>query len=296
MHRSAAGRSRALIFDPFAGISGDMLLGALVDLGLPPDWLRELVDSTGVGAAVSVERATRSGIDCGRVRFTLPPERRHRHLPDVLAVVDGSGATESAKRRAGAVFQRIAEAEAAVHGVSIDRVHFHEVGALDSVLDVLCGVAGVAELGYARCYTRPVAVGTGTVEIEHGVYPLPAPATARLLQGIPVRETPYPDECTTPTGAALVAELTGGRRSPADVVFGRSGFGAGTRDPEGRPNCLRLIECTVGADETVVLVQADVDDMAPEYVAAARDAVMDAGALDVALVRVDMKKGRPGLR
>jgi uncharacterized protein (TIGR00299 family) protein len=296
MHESEPQRHRALIFDPFAGISGDMLLGALVDLGLSPDWLRSLVDSVGVDVTVEVEGASRSGIACHRVRFRLPPERSHRHLSDVLALVHGSAATDAAKRRAEAVFRRIAEAEAAVHGVAVEAVHFHEVGALDSVLDVLCGVAGVAELGYDRFYTRPVAVGSGTVEIAHGAYPLPAPATARLLNGLPVRETAYPEECTTPTGAALLAELTGGRRTPAEVMYGRSGYGAGERDPEGRPNCLRLIECTTAADASVLVVQADVDDQSPEYVAAARDALMEAGALDVTLARVDMKKGRPGLR
>lgn len=288
---------RALIFDPFAGISGDMILGALVDLGLPADWLRELVASLGLPIHVIVERADRSGIACGRVRFEVPDEVSHRHLPDVLELVDRSGASSRAKERAGAVFERLAEVEAEVHGVAVEKVHFHEVGALDSILDVLCGVAGVYERGYERCYTRPVAVGSGTVEIAHGRFPLPAPATARLLEGLPVRETAFPEECTTPTGAALLATLTDGARVPDTVVYGRSGFGAGTRDPDGRPNCLRLIECrTEAAAESVLVVEADIDDMAPEYVAAARDALMAAGALDVTLTRIDMKKGRPGVR
>jgi pyridinium-3,5-bisthiocarboxylic acid mononucleotide nickel chelatase len=129
------------------------------------------------------------------------------------------------------------------------------------------------------------------------VYPLPAPATARLLEGLPVRETGYPEECTTPTGAALLAALTDGARVPGEVVYGRSGFGAGTRDPEGRPNCLRVIECTLAqAADSLYVIQADIDDMAPEYVAAARDELAAAGAVDVVLSRVDMKKGRPGVR
>ncbi|HSH46245.1 MAG TPA: LarC family nickel insertion protein, partial [Longimicrobiales bacterium] len=174
--------------------------------------------------------------------------------------------------------------------------HFHEVGALDAILDVLCGVAGVLELGFTTCYTRPVAVGSGTAEMAHGSFPLPAPATARLLEGLPVRETGYPEECTTPTGAALLATLTEGRRVPGEVVYGRSGFGAGTRDPEGRPNCLRLVECQVSeVTSPVVLVQADLDDMAPEYVSAAREDLAEA-ALDVTLSWTTMKKGRPGLR
>ncbi len=292
--------ANALIFDPFAGISGDMLLGALVDLGLPADWLEALVGSLGVSASVVVERSDRSGILCGRVRFELPEERSHRHLKDVLAIVESSGLGDSVVARASRVFRRIAEAEAAIHGVAVEKVHFHEVGALDSILDVLCAVAGLEELGYQDCYTRAVAVGSGTVEIEHGRYPLPAPATARLLQGLPVRETGYPEECTTPTGAALLAELTGGRRPPAEVRYGRSGYGAGSRDPAGRPNCLRLIECAIAAPasgaEPIHVLQADLDDLAPEYVASVRETLLNAGALDVTLCSVAMKKGRPGVR
>ncbi|NIP78786.1 MAG: nickel pincer cofactor biosynthesis protein LarC [Gemmatimonadetes bacterium] len=288
---------RALIIDPFAGISGDMLLGGLVDLGLPGEWLRDFVAATGLPGRVEIERVDRSGIACTRVRLDLPEEPAHRHLPDVLEVIAGSGAEARVRQTAAAVFRRLAEAEAAVHGVAVEEVHFHEVGALDSILDVLCGTAAVYELGLERCYTRPVAVGTGTVAMEHGSYPLPSPATARLLEGMRVRETGYPEECTTPTGAALLAELTNGTPVPAEVIYGRSGFGAGTRDPQGRPNCLRLLECRVTEPGVgVYAVQADIDDLAPEYVAAARDALMDVGALDATLTRIDMKKGRPGVR
>ena len=287
-----------LIFDPFAGISGDMLLGALVDLGLEADWLRELVASLDVPGDVVVERTDRSGISCGRVRFDLPHEHSHRHLPDVLEIVDRAALPESVRQQAARVFRRLADAEAAVHGVAVEQVHFHEVGALDSILDVVCGIGGLHELGYERFFTRPVAVGSGTVEIAHGRFPLPAPATGRLLSGLPVRETGYAEEQTTPTGAALLAEVTGGAHAPVEAVYGRSGFGAGTRDPEGRPNCLRLIECQVTepSGPAVYVLQADVDDLAPEYVAAAREDLTDAGALDVVVTRVDMKKERPGVR
>lgn len=291
--------AQALIFDPFAGISGDMLLGAMVDLGLPEDWLAQLVESLRSGAGVRVERVVRSGIACRHVRFVVPEEKRHRHLSDVLEIVASSGLSDSVATRAARVFHRIAEAEAAIHGVAVERVHFHEVGALDSILDVVCGIAAVEELGYTRCFTRPVAVGSGTVEIDHGRYPLPAPATARLLEGLVVRETGYAEECTTPTGAALLAELTGGEAPPTEVRYGRTGYGAGSRDPVGRPNCLRVVEAhgvaPDGAD-TVHVLHADLDDMSPEYIAAARDTLLDAGALDVTLARVAMKKGRPGVR
>ena len=295
--------ANALIFDPFAGVSGDMILGALIDLGLSAEWLAERVEavSAGAGTAIglTVERVDRSGIECGRVRLDLPEETRHRHLADVLEIVGSSGLEAQVAERAAGVFRRIAEAEAAIHGVDVERVHFHEVGALDSIVDVVCAVAGVDRLGYRHFFTRPIGVGTGTVEIAHGSYPLPAPATARLLAGLPVRETGYGQECTTPTGAALVAELTEGRRAPTEVVWGRSGFGAGSRDPEGRPNALRLIECRVEASDAagpVRVLQADIDDLSPEYVAAARDTLLEAGAVDVTLTRTEMKKGRSAVR
>lgn len=295
-----------LIIDPFAGMSGDMFLGGLVELGLEPDRLRSFVAATGLDAEVAVERVDRSGIACTRVAFRLPEEEQpHRHLSDVLDIVRGANLPDSVRERAEGVFRLLAEAEAAVHGVDVEMVHFHEVGALDSILDVVCAAAGVDALGYSTFYTRPVAVGRGTVTMDHGEYPLPAPATARLLSGLPVRETGFEEECTTPTGAALLAALTGGTLPPPEVIYGRSGFGAGRRDPAGRPNCLRLQECRISAPSgaesghggrAVYALQADVDDLSAEYVAGARETLMEAGALDVTVARVDMKKGRPGVR
>jgi pyridinium-3,5-bisthiocarboxylic acid mononucleotide nickel chelatase len=288
---------RGLIFDPFAGISGDMVLGALVDLGLPADWLREVVDSLATVAGVRVSRTERAGVSCARVEFDLPHEHRHRGLSDVLAIVEEARVPPAVRARAGQVFRRIADAEAEVHGIDVEAVHFHEVGALDTILDVLCATGGVAALGYEAFYSRPVAVGRGYVDIAHGRYPVPAPATAKLLAGLHVVDSGFDGECTTPTGAALLAELTGGRVAPSGVVLGRSGFGAGTRDPADRPNCLRVIECEVEArDEPLYVVQADMDDMAPEYAAAVQQAVLDAGARDSVVLQVGMKKGRPGIR
>ncbi len=296
---------RGLIVDPFAGISGDMFIGALVDLGLSEQWLHSFVASLELGVDVTVERVDRAGIACTRVVFELPRDTEHRGLSDVLEVIRGRSLPEPIRERAAAVFRRLAEAEASVHGVSVDEVHFHEVGAVDAIVDVLSVVAGVEELGCERLYTRPVAVGTGTVAMAHGELPLPAPATARLLEGLAVRETGYAEECTTPTGAALLAELTDGTSPPTEVIYGRSGYGAGARNPAGRANCLRLVTCRVpreaegetpGPQEAVYALQADVDDLSPEYVAAARESLMAAGALDVTMLRVDMKKGRPGVR
>jgi uncharacterized protein (TIGR00299 family) protein len=289
---------RALLFDPFSGISGDMMLGALVDLGLGERWLREFVEGLGLGAiGVRVDRVRRRGIDCAHVAFDLPPEHAHRHLRHVLEIIDRSVARDLAKQRARTAFTRLAEAEARVHGTAPDRVHFHEVGALDAILDVLGAMAGVEALGFETFFTRPVAVGSGWIDIEHGRFPVPAPATLRLLEGLPLTGLDLAGECTTPTGATILATLTNGRSAPSAIVATATGFGAGARDPDDRPNCLRLVACEVGESaEHLYLVQTDVDDMAPEYAPAAQEAVLAAGALDVVMTNIVMKKGRPGLR
>lgn len=289
---------RVLIFDPFAGISGDMMLGALIDLGLGEDWLREFVASLDLGViGVGVERVRRCDIACVKVSFELPPDRAHRHLRDVIEIISASGASETAKLRATHAFERLATAEAEVHGTTIDRVHFHEVGALDSILDVLGAMAGVEELGFEQFFTRPVAVGSGWIDMEHGRYPVPAPAALKVLEGLELAGFELPGECTTPTGAAILATLTEGKRTPTSVIAQRTGFGAGSNDPKDRPNCLRLIAGEMAeAADPLHLVQTDIDDMVPEYAPAAQEALLAAGALDVVVSNVTMKKGRPGLR
>jgi uncharacterized protein (TIGR00299 family) protein len=275
-----------------------MILGGLVDLGLDPDWLREFVASLGLGdLRIVIDRTMRAGISCARVHFDLPEEHAHRHLRDVLEIVERAQVPAAVRETAGRVFRRLAEAEAEIHGTTVDKVHFHEVGALDAILDVLCAAAGLAELGIERCYTRTVAVGTGYVDIAHGRFPLPAPATLKLLEGLPIRDSGFAGECTTPTGAALLGTLVEGRRVPAEVVALRSGYGAGTRDPEGYPNCLRLITCKVTAGhEMLYLVQSDLDDLVPEYAPPAQEALLAAGALDTVVLPIGRKKGRPGIR
>jgi len=255
---------------------------------------------------VHVERANRRGITAQHVRFAYPPEKAHRHLRHVVEIIDRSAAPAAAKERAKDAFRRIAEAEARVHGTTVEKVHFHEVGAMDAILDVLCVMSGVAELGFDEFRMRPAAVGSGWVDIEHGRYPVPAPATLGILEGLPVTGSELAGECTTPTGAAILATLTGGQAPPAHFTPGRIGYGAGTRNPEGHPNVLRIFEATVApaatgagsSDDGVVLwlLQADLDDMAPEYAASALDALLAAGAADAVVVHLGMKKGRPGLR
>lgn len=288
-----------LIFDPFAGISGDMTLGALIDLGTGEDWLREFVGDLGIGPVhVHIDRVTRRGIRAPHVRFEYAPEHAHRHLRHVVEIIDRCNAGDRVKAHAKDAFRRVAEAEAKIHGTTIEKVHFHEVGATDAILDIVCVMAAVEKLGFTEFRTRPVAIGSGWVDIEHGRYPVPAPATLDILRGIPLTGADLPGECTTPTGAAILATLTGGQPAPGRFSIERTGFGAGTRDPENTPNVLRLIAATaVGtAAEALWLIQADVDDLSPEYFASAQSALLEAGALDAVLIPVAMKKGRTGTR
>ncbi|HEX5872143.1 MAG TPA: nickel pincer cofactor biosynthesis protein LarC [Longimicrobium sp.] len=290
---------RGLIFDPFAGISGDMTVAALLDLGLPLEWLQRFVAGLNLGdIRVDAERVDRKGIACTRLVLQLPHEHAHRHLHHVVKIIEGTGVAPEVRDRAVHAFTLLAESEAAVHGTTIEKVHFHEVGALDAIVDVLSAVAGCHELGATSFYTRPVALGRGWVDMAHGHFPVPPPAVLKLLQGVPVADPEFQGECTTPTGAALIQALTGGAPPPATYTPVASGFGAGTRDPQDRPNCLRLvlIEPPGGADEGIVVIQCDIDDLTPEYVPTVLQAVLDAGAADCSAQPLVMKKGRPGVR
>ena len=289
---------KVLIFDPFAGISGDMTLGALLDLGLDSQWLQQFIATLGLGdIGVRIERTRRRGIECSHIRFELPHEPAHRHLQHVVEIIDRSHASDLTKARSVDAFTRLAQAEAEVHGSTVEQVHFHEVGGLDAILDVLCSMAAVEQLGFEDFFTRAVAVGHGWVDIEHGRFPVPAPATLKLLSGFAVSGSDLVGECTTPTGAAILAALTRGQPAPAAFRVIRSGFGAGTRDPADRPNVLRLIAAEIEpAAETLYVVQADLDDLSAEYVPAAQEALLRAGALDAVVSNIAMKKGRPGVR
>ena len=290
---------RGLIFDPFAGISGDMTVAALLDAGLPLEWLQGFVRDLALGEiGVDAERVDRKGIACTRLKLELPHEHAHRHLHHVVKIIDGTKVAPEVRDRAVNAFTLLAEAEAEVHGTTPEKVHFHEVGALDAIVDILSAVAGAAELGAKAYYTRPVALGRGWVDMAHGHFPVPPPATMKLLAGVPVADPDFQGECTTPTGAALIRALTGGVEPPAVFTPVRDGFGAGTRDPQDRPNCLRvvLIEEATGEAGTLLLVQCDVDDLPPEYVPPLIDAVLKAGAKDCTAAPLLMKKGRPGIR
>jgi pyridinium-3,5-bisthiocarboxylic acid mononucleotide nickel chelatase len=291
---------RIAIIDPAAGISGDMTLGALLSLGVPTTWLEELPARLGVGdVRVAVRDVRRAGITCKQVEFAIPEQPHGRHLGELLRVVERAPVSEWVKERALRAFRLLGEAEGRVHGVAPEKVHLHEVGALDAVLDIVGSIEGFERLGVDAVHHLPVAVGQGWVDAAHGRLPVPAPATAILLEGLEVAAvagSPVEGEATTPTGAALLCALSAGAPPERWRMVG-SGWGAGQRDPKQYPNALRIMLAESASEAArVVLLATDVDDMSPEYVEPLRQALMSAGALDVQTWPVQMKKGRSGFR
>lgn len=294
---------RIAILDPFAGISGDMLLGALVDAGVEPDWLRSLPPRVGFPEVeVEIRQVERCGLRATKVDFTVPPGclgsgGHGAHLGELLAVVRRADLSPRVKAQAERAFELIGQAEGRIHGVPPERVHLHEVGAVDAVLDVVGGCEGFERLGAESVHHFPAALGNGWVQADHGVLPVPAPATAALLEGIEVsRVGPVEGEATTPTGAALLRVLSAGP-PPERWRLLATGWGAGSRDPGAYPNALRLIlaERAVEAGEVEVMV-TDLDDLQPEYLDPLREALFAAGALDCWAWATQGKKGRVALR
>ncbi|MDP1892124.1 MAG: nickel pincer cofactor biosynthesis protein LarC [Gemmatimonadaceae bacterium] len=291
---------RIAILDPAHGISGDMTLGALLDLGLDAEWLRALPAALGLdGVTVRISDVKRGEIACRKVDFDVPPQPHGRHLKHIAAIVEGSSAPDAVKRVAMDAFTQLTDAEASIHGTTREKVHLHEVGAVDAILDVVGSVWGFQKLGVDAVYNTSVTLGDGFVDAAHGRMAVPAPATIRLLEGIAVRPGPEgTGELTTPTGAVLVRVLSKGAPPTAYTPIA-TGYGAGTRDPVGRANALRIILAEAdgaASAETLALLAADIDDLGGEFVAGAADALRAAGALDVTLVQTLMKKGRPGVR
>ncbi|MGH7537715.1 MAG: nickel pincer cofactor biosynthesis protein LarC [Gemmatimonadales bacterium] len=286
------------IIDPSAGISGDMTLGAVLALGVPRSWLEELPGRLGLGdVGVSVRDVKRAGVTCTQVEFSIPDQPHGRHVAELVRLVEQAPVSAAVKQRAVHAFRLIGEAEGRVHGVPAERVHLHEVGAVDAVLDIVGAIEGFERLGVDAVYHRPVAVGSGWVAAAHGRLPVPAPATALLLEGLEVASGgPVEGEATTPTGAALLRVLSVGP-PPERWRLVASGWGAGSRDPHHYPNALRILLAEPAAEAGQVTVLAtDVDDLSPEYVDPLRQALLAAGALDVQTWAVQMKKGRTGFR
>lgn len=277
-----------------------MLLGALLDLGLPLDALRaELAKLPLGGYRLQARKVVRAGLAATHCEVALDHhDHHHRGLHAILGLIEGSGLEPRVKAKAGELFRRLAEAEAAVHGTSVDDVHFHEVGAVDSIVDIVGGVIGLGWLGADRTVAAPLDLGTGTVKMAHGVYSVPPPATARLVQGVPVVAVGA-GECTTPTGALLVTGHADGWGGLPSMRITATGYGAGTRDVAERPNVLRLVvgeadAASADADE-VLLLEAQLDDMPPQLCEVVMARLLEAGAFDAWFTAITMKKGRLGI-
>src|SRR6058998_3243619 len=289
---------RIAIFDPSAGVSGDMTLGALLSVGAPASWLEQLPARLGLaGVGVTIRETSRCGVAAKQVEFSIPPQPHGRHVGELVRLVERCPLSDWVKQRAVRAFRLIGEAEGRVHGLAPEKVHLHEVGAVVAVLDVVGAIEGFERLGVEAIYNLPAAVGNGWVEAAHGRLAVPAPATALLLEGVDIATGgPVEGEATTPTGAALVRVLSAGA-PPAQWRLVRGGWGAGQRNPRHYPNALRILVAEQAAEAGRVTVLAtDVDDMSPEYVEPLRQALVAEGALDVQTWPVQMKKGRSGFR
>lgn len=299
---------RIAYLECFSGISGDMLLGALADAGAPAAELAAVPGKLGLtGASLCLSKTKRSHIGAtqARVEETSAAHHPHRSLSSIEQMIARSSLPERARQNAIAVFRRLGEVEARIHNVPVEKVHFHEVGAVDSLVDIVGACAGLDLLGIEKLYCSPLNVGGGTVRTEHGSLPAPAPATVELLKavGAPVYSWGPQAELVTPTGAAVVATLAAGFGGLPAMKLMAAGYGAGSRDFDDRPNVLRiLIGETAGdglepaaATPTVCVIEANIDDMSPQIAGHLTEQALAAGALDIYFTPVQMKKNRAGM-
>jgi uncharacterized protein (TIGR00299 family) protein len=292
---------KAVYFDCFSGISGDMTLGALVDAGCPLDVLRSKLQGLQVpGWEISAEKVWKNGMAATLVRVMTAGTLSHRSLTTILGILQKSQLDGQVKQRAGAIFTKLGEAEAAVHDVPIEKIHFHEVGAVDAIVDIVGACIGFGELGFEKFACSALNVGGGTAKMAHGILPVPAPATARLLMGKPTYSSGVQKELVTPTGAAIVATLCEAFGPQPAMKVGAIGYGAGATDLESQPNVLRIMVGEVsdkvmdGHGGTIRVLEANLDDMNPQIFGYLLDKALAAGALDVFTTPIQMKKSRPG--
>jgi pyridinium-3,5-bisthiocarboxylic acid mononucleotide nickel chelatase len=300
--------AKTLYLDCFSGASGDMILGALLDLGLLLEDLRAALGSLAVeGVDVAAERVLRAGVSATKLRVSTPngqppTPKGHHHthdhhsLKEIEGFIRRSALSNEAKDRAVQLFMRLAQAEAEIHAMPLEKVHLHEVGALDSIVDIVGAVYGLEQLGADRVISSPLNVGGGTVKCAHGVFPVPAPATAKLLQGVPVYSGDVQMELVTPTGALIVTAYADSYGPLPPMTIAKIGYGAGDRDPKQHPNVLRMLvgEGASKSHDRVVEVICEIDDMNPQLFGPLMDRLHAEGALDVYYAPVQMKKNRPG--
>ena len=291
--------ARVAYLDCFSGVSGDMLLGAVIDAGIPVEELRaELKRLPLEGYELTAGRVKRAGIAATHASVAVHGQPAPRTLSDVLEIIAASSLPAGDREQGAAVFQRLAEAEAAVHGETVETVHLHDVGAVDAIVDVMGAVAGLRMLDAERLYCSALPLGDGEVAGPHGTLPVPAPATLELVHRAkaPVRATSATGELVTPTGAAIVTTLATFSR-PEMMTVEAVGYGAGTRDPEGRPNVLRLWlgESADAPTRPMLLIETNIDDMTGEMLAYVQEKLLASGAADAWFTPVQMKKGRPAV-
>jgi len=290
---------RILYFDCFSGVSGDMTLAALLDLGLPQEKLRQELAKLGLeNFSLGISRGSRGGIAAMGLEVKVGPrEEHHRHFTDIRKMIETSPLKQSVKGMSLAIFQRLAEAEAKVHGQKVEEVHFHEVGAVDSIVDIVGTAIGLDHFEPVRVFSSELPMGRGFVQCQHGRLPLPAPATLEILKGYPLRNVDVEGELVTPTGAAILAALSSGASPLSAIKVGQVGYGMGKKEFPDRPNLLRLVlgeTVEAYATDQVVVLEANIDDMNPEFYDYVMERLFDRGALDVSLSPLLMKKNRPG--
>jgi uncharacterized protein (TIGR00299 family) protein len=294
---------RVAHFDCFSGISGDMTLAALIDAGVDAAPILSGINSLGLPIAVEVEKVRKGGFRATHVRVEAPADDTHRFLPEVEEILQRGSLTPRQRDLALRIFRRLAEAEAAVHGLPLERVHFHEVGALDSIADIAGAAIGLDLLGVDKFTSRSVPTGSGTVQCAHGLMPIPAPGTAELLKGVPLASSPVRSELTTPTGAAILTTVVSEWIEQPVMTVERIGHGAGRKEFIEQPNILRLFvgtataACGLAGTETdrIWVLETNLDDLPAEVIGYCYDLLLAAGALDVFSTPIQMKKNRPGV-
>jgi uncharacterized protein (TIGR00299 family) protein len=295
---------RVAHFDCFSGASGDMVLAALIDAGVDAAAIERGLASLGLPIRLTVEKTKRCGFAATYAKVEAPEEKAHRHLHHVEEILARGSLTDRQRDLALRIFRKLAVAEATVHGIDVQKVHFHEVGALDSIADIAGAAIGLDLLGVERFTSRSVPTGSGTVTCAHGVMPVPAPATAELLKGVPLAATPIQAELTTPTGAAILATVVNEWTDTPAMTIERIGIGAGTRDLKEQPNVLRLFIGTTASQERerpesecdqVWVLETNLDDVPAEVIGYCIERLFEAGALDTWATPIQMKKNRPGV-
>ena len=291
---------RLAYFDCHSGVAGDMILGALLDAGCPPETMHDAISQLKLDdVQLEIERTQRGGMAGTLAKVRIQETHHHRHLPDIQRIIEATALPAAVKTNALAIFQRLAEAEAKAHGIPLEKVHFHEVGAADAIVDIVCACTGLEALGIQQIVCSAIPTGNGTVTCAHGVLPVPAPATAELLRNVPIAASDAQHELTTPTGAAIATTLAQSFGPLPNLTISAVGYGAGTREDPKRPNLLRILIGDSALEQheegdVVTILEASLDDTTGQALGYACEQLLNAGALDAYLVPIIMKKGRPG--